>query len=110
MLSCLRLKKQNQANTLSDKYECIKIFASKANFVGGIIKEIEKLFNSKTRGDIKLSTVHKAKGLEADNVFILATERMPHPKASNMQEERNICYVAITRAKKTYIIGPRPKN
>jgi len=107
----LKAEKTNQANTLSDKYECIKIFADKANYVGGIIKEIEKLFNSKTRGDIKLSTVHKAKGLEADNVFILATERMPHPKASNMQEERNICYVAITRAKKNlYYCGPRPKN
>jgi superfamily I DNA/RNA helicase len=104
-------EKQNQANTLSDKYECIKIFASKANFVGGIITEIEKLFNSKSKGDIQLSTVHKAKGLEADNVYILATERMPHPKASNMQEERNICYVAITRAKRNlYYCGPRPKN
>ena len=103
--------KQNQANTLSDKFECVKIFASKADTVGGIIAEIERLFNSKTKGDIQLSTVHKAKGLEADNVFILATERMPHPKASNMQEERNICYVAITRAKKNlYYCGPRPKN
>ena len=103
--------KQNQANTLSDKFECVKIFASKADTVGGIIAEIERLFNSKSKGDIQLSTVHKAKGLEADNVFILATERMPHPKATNMQEERNICYVAITRAKKNlYYCGPRPKN
>ena len=107
----VKAEKQNQANTLTDKYECVKIFASKAEFVGGIITEIERLFNSKSKGDIQLSTVHKAKGLEADNVFILATERMPHPKASNMQEERNICYVAITRAKKNlYYCGPRPKN
>ena len=32
-------EKQNQANTLSDKYECVKIFATKANHVGGIITE-----------------------------------------------------------------------
>ena len=58
-----------------------------------------------------LSTVHKAKGLEADNVYILTPERMPHPKATNPQEERNICYVAITRAKKNlYYCGERPKN
>lgn len=54
-----------------------------------------------------LSTVHKAKGLEADNVFILATERMPNKRLGS--EENNICYVAITRAKKNlYYCGPRP--
>ena len=54
-----------------------------------------------------LSTVHKAKGLEADNVYILATERMPHPKGN--LEENNICYVAITRAKKNlFYCGPKP--
>jgi superfamily I DNA/RNA helicase len=54
-----------------------------------------------------LSTVHKAKGLEADNVYILATNRMPHPKGGS--EENNICYVAITRAKKNlFYVGPKP--
>ncbi len=77
----------------------------------GILAEIKRVFNANQKGDIMLSTVHKAKGLEADNVYILATERMPHPKATNMQEELNICYVAITRAKKNlYYVGPRPKN
>jgi len=107
----LTAKKQNQANSLDDKVKCIRIFASRADTVGGIIQEIERVFKKNTKGDIMLSTVHKAKGLEADNVYILATERMPHPKATNMQEERNICYVAITRAKKNlYYVGPRPKN
>jgi len=107
----LTAKKQNQANSLDDKVKCIRIFAGRADTVGGIIQEIERVFKKNTKGDIMLSTVHKAKGLEADNVYILATERMPHPKATNMQEERNICYVAITRAKKNlYYVGPRPKN
>jgi len=103
--------KQNQANSLEDKIKCILIFAGRADTVGGIIAEIERVFRDNNTGDIMLSTVHKAKGLEADNVYILATDRMPHPKATNMQEERNICYVAITRAKKNlYYVGPRPKN
>ena len=56
-----------------------------------------------------LSTVHKAKGLEADNVYLLATERMPHPLGG--QEENNICYVAITRAKKNlFYVGEKPKK
>ena len=107
----LKAKKQNQVNNLEDKEKCIMIFAGRADTVRGIIAEIKRVFNGNQKGDIMLSTVHKAKGLEADNVYILTPERMPHPKATNMQEERNICYVAITRAKKNlYYVGPRPKN
>lgn len=105
----MKADKENQANTLEDKYNCLKIFAARADTVAGIRAEIEKVFAGKEEGDIMLSTVHKAKGLEADNVYILATERMPHPKARNMREELNICYVAITRAKKNlFYVGPRP--
>ena len=94
----LDLEKKNQALSLEDKKDCIAIFVARASTVGGIITEIERVFDSNDEGDIMLSTVHKAKGLEADNVYILATERMPHPKGG--KEENNICYVAITRAKK----------
>mgnify|MGYP003132065739 FL=1 len=107
----IKLEKVNQAHALEDKFECIRIFATKATTVTGILAEIKRVFNSNEKGEIMLSTVHKAKGLEADNVYILATERMPHPKASDMQEELNICYVAITRAKKNlYYCGPKPNS
>ena len=43
-------------------------------------------------------TVHKAKGLEAENVYIIRPDLMPHPKATNVESEMNIKYVAITRA------------
>lgn len=103
--------KVNQANNLEDKFECLKIFSTMATTVGGIVNEIKRVFDNNDKGEIMLSTVHKAKGLEADNVYILATERMPHPKATNPKEERNICYVAITRAKKNlFYCGPRPKS
>jgi len=107
----VKLEKTNQAHALEDKYECIRIFATKATTVTGILAEIKRVFNGNEKGEIMLSTVHKAKGLEADNVYILATERMPHPKASDMREELNICYVAITRAKKNlHYCGPKPNS
>lgn len=103
----LQQNKENQAMALEDKRDCIMIFVNKATTVGGIIEEIKRVFDGKEHGDIMLSTVHKAKGLEADNVYILATERMPHPYGN--KEENNICYVAITRAKKNlFFVGPRP--
>jgi len=107
----MKADKINQANTLEDKYNCLKIFSARATTVRGIIEEIKNVFDNSEKGEIMLSTVHKAKGLEADNVYILATERMPHPKATNPREERNICYVAITRAKKNlFYVGPKPGN
>ncbi len=99
--------KDNQAFALEDKKDCISIFVKRATTVGGIIEEIKRVFDGNDNGEIMLSTVHKAKGLEADNVYILATERMPHPKGN--LEENNICYVAITRAKKNlFYCGPKP--
>ena len=103
----LNQNKENQAMALEDKRDCIMIFVQKATTVGGIIEEIKRVFDGSDKGEIMLSTVHKAKGLEADNVYILATERIPHPFGN--KEENNICYVAITRAKKNlFFVGPRP--
>lgn len=60
------------------------------------------------RGRVILSTIHKAKGLEADNIFILDTNLIPSEYAVTedaLIQEKNLLYVARTRAKKstTYI-------
>ena len=55
---------------------------------------------------VTLMTVHSAKGLEFDNVFIIGLEEgiFPHSMClyspSEVEEERRLCYVAITRARK----------
>ena len=55
---------------------------------------------------VTLMTIHSAKGLEFDNVFIIGMEEgiFPHFNsfldANQVEEERRLCYVAITRAKK----------
>jgi superfamily I DNA/RNA helicase len=101
-------EKMNQALALEDKRDCIRIFVQKAETVGGIIEEIKRVFDGNEKGEIMLSTVHKSKGLEAKRVYILATDRMPHPKGG--REENNICYVAITRAQETlFYVGPKPR-
>jgi superfamily I DNA/RNA helicase len=46
--------------------------------------------------------VHRAKGLEADNVFVIKPSAMPSRHAKQeweMMQEKNIQYVAFTRAK-----------
>ncbi|MGE5456358.1 MAG: ATP-dependent helicase [Ignavibacteriales bacterium] len=55
---------------------------------------------------VTLMTVHSAKGLEFDNVFIIGLEEgiFPHVNSfqeiASLEEERRLCYVAITRARK----------
>ena len=56
---------------------------------------------------VTLMTVHSAKGLEFDNVFIIGLEEgiFPHSMClyspSEVEEERRLCYVAVTRARKS---------
>ena len=54
-----------------------------------------------------MMTIHSAKGLEFDHVFLVGFEDGLFPgqrsigEAEEMEEERRLCYVAITRARKT---------
>lgn len=63
---------------------------------------------------VKLMTVHSAKGLEFPVVFVVdliedifpLTKKMASPK--EIEEERRLCYVALTRAqKKLYLVYPK---
>ncbi len=60
---------------------------------------------------LQLMTVHAAKGLEFDTVFLTGLEEglFPHENSLNdtsgLEEERRLMYVAITRAKKTLFIS-----
>ena len=54
-------------------------------------------------------TVHASKGLEFPNVFVVGFEQglFPHQTAldeGNVEEERRLCYVAITRAKQQLVL------
>ena len=60
---------------------------------------------------VVMMTMHSAKGLEFPHVFLVGFEDGLFPgmrsigDAEEMEEERRLCYVAITRAKKTLTIS-----
>ncbi len=78
--------------------------------LGGFLEEVA-LFSEADRDDgtddkVTLMTVHSAKGLEYDNIFVVGMDDGIFPSSrsfdseDDMEEERRLAYVAITRAKK----------
>ena len=83
-----------------DPEEALTTFLEKVSLVSDIDELDEKA------DAVTLITLHQAKGLEFPAVFIVGLEEgiLPHRKSSDdpeqMEEERRLCYVGITRAKK----------
>ena len=91
--------------TLDDSVECINAF-----LVGR--PDIESLADLKTQlgalfadagASVWLSSIHRAKGLEADRVFVLDPAKMalsyPSMRPWQVEQENNLRYVGLTRSK-----------
>lgn len=61
----------------------------------------------KGKSNVHIMTMHAAKGLEFDEVWIphIVANEMPHGKNQDPEEERRLLYVAMTRAKRRLILS-----
>lgn len=100
---------ENKLIALGDRYDCLQCFCADVTTVEEVIAKIERIFtDDKSAPGIKLSSIHRAKGLEARRVFLLEPEgaTVPHPMARSAwqrKQEYNLRYVAITRAIETLV-------
>lgn len=119
--------KKKMENLLQNR-DCLEVIAErvKGDTVVELINEIDSLFSDEPQpGDIVLSTIHKAKGLEWDVVFVLRPDLLPHPLAKpnpdgswsdEQQQEQNAQYICCTRARHRYYyvtdfpFGPKPMS
>lgn len=98
---------EKSAFILKDKYTIIVHFLKevplKGNTVQDLINRISDLFEGNPEESIIFSTIHRAKGDEADTVWLLNSHELPFLKKCNfkseIQQELNLVYVALTRAK-----------
>jgi len=115
------LKKDQDANTdkITDKFDAIMIFieSSGAVTITDLIRAISSLFedeDGKRKDCVTLSTIHKAKGLEADRVYILDRWMLPKFEGAiqraGIDQRVNLLYVGITRAKKQLLYIETPKS
>ena len=94
-----------ESSIVSNKLDMIKaleILSDDINTSDELIEKISNIFSDRKKGGISLSTIHKAKGLEAENVYIACKELMPSSMAKKdweIRQEYNLMYVAYTRAK-----------
>lgn len=89
----------------------ILYFASKFKELSAFLEEVALLqatdnVRDEAQNPVQLMTIHLAKGLEFDRVFIAGCTEgiLPHARStgntSELEEERRLMYVAMTRAKK----------
>lgn len=92
----------SQVQSLTDKVNTLYAVAQEVDQPSQIGRKIESIFSDDVEG-IVLSSVHRAKGLEANRVFILRPELMPmvreNQQAWEKVQELNCKYVALTRSK-----------
>ena len=105
-----KLAKEDESKlaAVQDKLDCISVLSAECETGGDVIKAIQRIFDDKA-GGTTLATIHKAKGAEAPRVFILEPSLlMPEwvKQDWQRQQEKNLAYVAVTRALETLVYLP----
>lgn len=90
---------------IRDRAESLRFICSLVSTTDELITTLEDLFTPRPQS-VVLSSIHRSKGLEWQNVYILDSWRIPSKYATSdwqLEQEYNLLYVAITRAQANLI-------
>lgn len=96
---------ETQRQALEDRVQVLETVMGECQLPDQVAAMIEGLFSDEIEGVI-LSSVHRAKGLECETVYILRPDLMPFKKVKQeweLEQEWNIRYVALTRSKDSLV-------
>lgn len=106
-----RLENINELLSAAEEFEPITDDPPLTQFLDQIalVSDIDSL--DETKSAVTMMTLHLAKGLEFENVFIVGMEEglLPHSRSidepEELEEERRLCYVGMTRAKRNLVMS-----
>ena len=115
----IRLENLEEFKSITKSYEEENGVISLDDFLNEISLVSDMSEHQDGTNKVNLMTMHAVKGLEFDNVFVIGMEEgiFPHYNAINeggmaaIEEERRLCYVAITRDKKNlYLLNAKKRT
>ena len=97
-------QEKNPINLIMTIIQELKIWKDISDFkneINSITSTIQSA-NISNKSNVRILTMKKAKGLEADNIFIVGLEDgiLPQKSSINLEEDSRLLYVAMTRAEK----------
>ncbi len=102
----VRIENLEEFKSITKSFEERNGIISLEDFLGEISLVADMEEHKNNNDVVTMMTVHSAKGLEFEYVFIIGLEEgiFPHTnsfmESDGIEEERRLCYVAVTRAKK----------
>jgi len=108
-----------EAQKLEDRFSavmaCFDSFGQDCGSIHNFGDRISKLFcDDEEQPPVTLATIHRAKGDQSDRVWILGSNFLPYIKKAQhdwqIQQELNLTYVALTRAKEALFLVPMGKE
>ncbi|MCD8487916.1 MAG: AAA family ATPase [Desertifilum sp.] len=106
---------ERKIEAIKDKYGALLscVNSSDAYELSDLEREIKASFSTEIddpENYVRLATIHAFKGQEAENVWIVGSESLPYLRKATrewqVQQEHNVLYVALTRAKKGLFLVP----
>ena len=106
-------EREDKIAAVEDRCECVRVMCEglppDAYTIDRLCEEIEDMFQDKgaTAKTVTFSSIHKAKGMEWDQVHILDAHKLPSAWAKRewqRVQEVNCAYVAVTRAKSSLVL------
>jgi DNA helicase II / ATP-dependent DNA helicase PcrA len=113
----IRLENLEEFKSITKSFEEVYGIVSLEDFLNEISLVADTEEHKNNKDVVTLMTIHSAKGLEFKNVFVIGVEEgiLPHNNSlldsEELEEERRLCYVAITRAKeKLWLVNAKRRT